>query len=351
MRFLLIVLAFILSVVNTQAQNLKTYEGSFPHTIDLISGSSIASDEIVKYTYFVDENTEERVYHGPFTLSSESQNKIVKGNFKNNKQDGEWTYKQGHTIKIDRHRTARWEYDVTVNFKDGVLHGPLHYVSLYDTDGNGTEDKEVIYDFTIDNGKIVGNFSIGDNFKGQFDDKGNPIGKWREEGKDFTTIYEFTPGSSTFETKRIDERTGDITRTTVPLNEAPVDIYYILNHLKIHNFFLRDTTGLPAKSDEDDDRIYSVVTTFAEIQIPLDKYIKEHRQVKGLGRCTVRVTVNKDGSATDPVIVRSVSRELDTEAIRLINEMAATYGKELFTPGTIHGKPVNSHVTLNISFR
>lgn len=62
---------------------------------------------------------------------------------------------------------------------------------------------------------------------------------------------------------------------------------------------------------------------------------------------TVYVTflLDKEGKVTEPKILKSVSEELDAEAIRLVNEMPQ------WTPGTQNGKPVIVQYNLPVRFK
>ncbi|MBQ8361263.1 MAG: M56 family metallopeptidase [Bacteroidaceae bacterium] len=63
------------------------------------------------------------------------------------------------------------------------------------------------------------------------------------------------------------------------------------------------------------------------------------------GRVIVQFVIDKTGKVTDPVIKKSVSPELDAEAIRVVNAMP------LWTPGRQRGKAVSVKFTLPIQFR
>lgn len=63
------------------------------------------------------------------------------------------------------------------------------------------------------------------------------------------------------------------------------------------------------------------------------------------GRVIVQFIVNKEGNITQPTILRSVSPELDAEAIRVVSSMPQ------WTPGKQRGMPVNVKFTLPISFQ
>ncbi len=62
------------------------------------------------------------------------------------------------------------------------------------------------------------------------------------------------------------------------------------------------------------------------------------------GRVIVRFVIDKTGKAHSPVIMRSKSKELDMEAMRIIEILPA------FTPAKINGQFVNSYYTLPVTF-
>ena len=63
------------------------------------------------------------------------------------------------------------------------------------------------------------------------------------------------------------------------------------------------------------------------------------------GRVIVSFVVNKVGEVKDPVVVRSVTPELDREVLRVVRAMPK------WTPGMHKGKPVNVKYTIPISFK
>ena len=63
------------------------------------------------------------------------------------------------------------------------------------------------------------------------------------------------------------------------------------------------------------------------------------------GKVIVRFTVQADGKVADANVIRSISPELDAEAVRVVNTFPA------FTPGTVDGKPVACHYVIPISFK
>lgn len=60
------------------------------------------------------------------------------------------------------------------------------------------------------------------------------------------------------------------------------------------------------------------------------------------GRVIVEFIVHRDGSIVEPVVIRSVSKELDMEAVRVIHNMPK------WKPATKNGIPVRVKYTLPI---
>lgn len=63
------------------------------------------------------------------------------------------------------------------------------------------------------------------------------------------------------------------------------------------------------------------------------------------GKVIVQFVVEKDGTISNPVVVRGVDKELDREAIRLVKAMPK------WTPGRNNGTPVRSRFILPITFK
>ncbi|MDE5840399.1 MAG: M56 family metallopeptidase [Muribaculaceae bacterium] len=75
------------------------------------------------------------------------------------------------------------------------------------------------------------------------------------------------------------------------------------------------------------------------------RYPEESMKANEQGKVIVKFVVNKDGSVSDPEIVKGVSSALDKESIRVVESMPQ------WTPGTINGQPVECYFTLPINFR
>ena len=63
------------------------------------------------------------------------------------------------------------------------------------------------------------------------------------------------------------------------------------------------------------------------------------------GKVIVKFTVEKDGSITNPTVVRGVDKELDKEAIRVVRKMPK------WSPGKNNGAAVRSYFTLPVTFK
>lgn len=74
------------------------------------------------------------------------------------------------------------------------------------------------------------------------------------------------------------------------------------------------------------------------------KYPAEAAKNKVGGRVIVQFVVDKDGSITESTVIRSVSPELDAEALRVVNLMPK------WKPGMIKGEPVRVKFTIPLAF-
>ena len=63
------------------------------------------------------------------------------------------------------------------------------------------------------------------------------------------------------------------------------------------------------------------------------------------GRVLVSFVVNKDGAIVEPQVVKSVNKQLDQEALRVISTMPN------WKPGKQRGKPVRVKYTVPVNFR
>lgn len=75
------------------------------------------------------------------------------------------------------------------------------------------------------------------------------------------------------------------------------------------------------------------------------RYPKEAEKNRIEGRVIVKLTINRDGSVVNPVIVRGVHNLLDEEALRVVGLMPK------WVPGKINGEAVCSYFYLPFVFR
>lgn len=75
------------------------------------------------------------------------------------------------------------------------------------------------------------------------------------------------------------------------------------------------------------------------------KYPVLAQQQKIQGKVLVAFIINKDGTVTDPKVVKSVSPELDREALRVIRIMPK------WKPGEDHGKPCRTYFRIPVIFK
>lgn len=104
-----------------------------------------------------------------------------------------------------------------------------------------------------------------------------------------------------------------------------------------------------------DDTVYSAVEQMPQFpggEAALMKYLESHIKYppeaakNGIeGKVIVQFVVKKDGSVGDAHIVRSVDKDLDKEAIRVVKTLPN------FTPGRQNGKEVDVWYTLPVPFK
>lgn len=102
------------------------------------------------------------------------------------------------------------------------------------------------------------------------------------------------------------------------------------------------------------EQVYEVVEVMPQYpggQAAMVKYLSEHvkypakAKAEGkTGTVMVQFVVNTNGKLTDTKVIRSVSPELDKEALRVVKSMPK------WTPGKQKGKPVRVRFTLPIRF-
>ena len=175
----------------------------------------------------------------------------------------------------------------------------------------------------------------------------NPTGPTNSEWDSFRV---FRGGSCTFfdnycrVSTRFDnhpEGTGNTVGLRLCSDEGPVQ---------------QSVTQTPSSSDvEKDETIYKAVEQMPEFpggQAALLEWISSHIQYPAMaaenniqGKVTVQLVVTKTGGIGEVKVVRSVDKDLDREAVRVVKSLPK------FNPGRQNGQPVNVWYTLPINFK
>lgn len=110
-----------------------------------------------------------------------------------------------------------------------------------------------------------------------------------------------------------------------------------------------------APKHEEEEKTYTVVEespSYPGGENALNSFLASHLMYPSIaaengvqGRVTLKVQIKKDGSVGEVRITRSLSKECDTEAVRVVKKLAR------FNPGRQNGEPVNVWLTLPITFR
>lgn len=341
------VIAFVLCINNANAQTLKTYSGKF-------QGGQAT------YTYRDNPNGG-RIFEGKFTYISGSGNLQITGSYKNDKKDGLWTYKDGTDL-------------LKIHYKEGVRNGSYIYqgenlnLSLFFKENKiigKVTAKGNIGILMISNGTGVD--AIG-TLSGQFNENGYADGEWILDTTpyDRINIYRAIYSDGYLTKSSIEDvTTGDIS-SGVRLAQLP---YLIVHDLKLFEkidrgmdpfpYYDIDKKGTPPNESDTLQTEAKEVLQIAE-QMPsfpggmgeCMKWLAENvnypsdAKEKGVeGRVIVQFVVNKDGSISDIEIIRSITPELDKEAIRAVEAMPK------WVPGKQDGQAVNVKFTLPITFK
>ena len=136
-------------------------------------------------------------------------------------------------------------------------------------------------------------------------------------------------------------------KASIPDN-INIDLIFVKSLLKI----LSENKKLPdyytrIKSNKD-----FHFTIFIQPAIPLLDYLRKNIKYPPIcrengiqGRVLVSFVVNKDGAIVEPQVVKSVNKQLDQEALRVISTMPN------WKPGKQRGKPVHVKYTVPVNFR
>lgn len=191
------------------------YNGSYPYTWKCRPFSSnslnwFSSEIDAEYQYILDEDTDERIFSGPFTGKKKEilkdKNGVpfessisINGQFNNDQQDGEWKYKYVYKNTI---------ITCTLNFKNGLLNG----IQTLDINDDGISTLKTV---EYKDGHYSGNYKIIGGAKSfdvniTFSPEGLPIGKWNITYGNEMHKISFDENNVVTKARTIDIRTGNI---------------------------------------------------------------------------------------------------------------------------------------------
>ena len=101
----------------------------------------------------------------------------------------------------------------------------------------------------------------------------------------------------------------------------------------------------------DGDKIYTVAEQMPSFKGNMAMWINQNLRkpvsrdgVDKQGRVVVKLVIEKDGSVSNPVLVRRLSRPYDREALRVVRSMPK------WNPAMNNGKPVRCYFTIPVTF-
>jgi hypothetical protein len=204
----ILILVFLIPIVTTFGQNLKTYSGEYENG-QVDKGKAV-------YTYYEDSKTLEYVKQGLFKYNLNvkddygTYSENISGNYKNGKKDGLWNYLISKTdypsssgsyfsgtIKLTANYTngqpnGLWSYNCQLKHRDKTYNGWTNFVT------NKPESVKA----SFKNGKLVGTISFinspeyadYNNITGQFDQNGFLTGKWIFKNPENEKVLEIKNG-------------------------------------------------------------------------------------------------------------------------------------------------------------
>lgn len=384
-KFLFIFLFLsVFSIPGYAQSDLKKYSGPYP-------GLPISNRDGGEATYTYIPNPEGgRIFQGPFEYWwDQYHHQYIKGNFDNNKQTGEWIAK-----------VNEWEViQIMVTFKDGVLDGPVKIVK-----GNPDSESFVFFNSILTNGVLNGPFQIARNNYNQFLRMEGEMVNNIPTGtayitNDYTekaiTIKHDLDNSQVIITEiQEDPRTGDVSKENNTFKYNGSVIISVFNYIigfdieeinsLLSDMVFRDSQPYEStilepvypsiqndknavqnsqlksnqQSDEQEsesDQPYEKVEEPAEFpggQAALMRFLANNirypeaaAQNDIQGRVVVNFIIEKDGSISNPKVLKSVDPDLDREAIRVVSKMPR------WTPGKNNGVPVRSYFNFPVTFK
>lgn len=229
---LFVLIAGVLFPSLLSAQDTYSYSGTYPFTWKIMpyssDGTKLFKNNIdATYQYILDEETDERVYHGLFSGngsfnlrqkdgSVRTVSVKISGSFKNDLQEGKWDYTYIYkdlTIKC------------ILNFDKGFLTG--EQTLEWTENGKFLKLTEILKN-GVYAGDISGDGSNGFKVNFHFNENGLPIGNWILSTGNTIEKFSFDETGKITKARTIDNRTGDVYNW----RESEITIDNILNSLK-----------------------------------------------------------------------------------------------------------------------
>ena len=115
--------------------------------------------------------------------------------------------------------------------------------------------------------------------------------------------------------------------------------------------FLPMAAGATGNPVNDGDEILTVAEQMPSFKGNMAMWINQNLRkpvsrdgVDKQGRVVVKLVIEKDGSVSNPVLVRRLSRPYDREALRVVRSMPK------WNPAMNNGKPVRCYFTIPVTF-
>lgn len=392
-----------LTVQASVGQTLKTYSGVYEGGKATYTYYEDENGERVKHGKFSYSNVNKGIGVGGGMSVSYATTISASGNYKDGLKDGKWTYKN----KTAGGGVVFSDFSVIVNYVDGRMEGTLTNKGTtfqmknnritgqvrkvkktqnedwtmsgqFDEDGfpdgTWTKNYKSYGNLYVDIEKYVHgilvakqtkNESTGEITRYEFEnvDPQEYLAQYKQ-GKDSTIVGNLICQEKIY-FKQGENNYSHLEDGLMP-EVFGVEIRTIVEKIKEERGFGSEQetyNGVPFKEivvvgkneAPNEGKVFDLVEQMPQFpggKEKLNEYLSTHVQYpkeameKGIQGCiTVAFVVNRDGSISDPKVVRSIDSALDKEALRVINSMPR------WNPGKQNGKNVRVNYTVPVYFR
>ena len=336
---------FSLSAIADTGGRHQFYSGPYE---DLFKYTELNSDDTTaEYYYYTDDDPEELIYDGSFKFNFDHLGRKARltGSFSKNVPEGIWTLTYPYKFK-----GTRKIVDVTMTIP-------------YTVDGPSGNAEIVVSEQAADGGKILERDKVFLKNNGESVSKTLGKDKIGVSINDVLEIIRSIPPADT-EIMIIDDGYEDLTEIKIPEERQLIEIAEpgeceIMSQEDLLSSKSNiNTEQVIVKEDivrkQPEKIFYSPLknAVFPGGEAAMMKWVSDNIQYPATalqegtrGRVIVQFVVEKDGSVTNPKVLRSISPELDKEAIRVINAMP------VWTPAENNGEIVRSYYIIPVTFR